>query len=194
MTTGNLTLDEFKDLCRTELGFLVINYGFREIPSGPDESANPFRVQFVRDDLTVTVEGIHYGRAAMLTIQDNIGRRIVPRILDPTFTLYPPKPVARKRPRGQASEIRLYASELKTLGNELLEGDFTAFERAIARKNAAWAEYEARRKFGTAIQEAVAAYRLQQWPRVIHLLEPFEADLSKAMGRKLAEARGRIDE
>ncbi len=195
MTERKLTLSEFKDLCRSALDFLVTDYGFQESPDGSDPNdANPFRVQFTRDDLTVTVEGIHYGDAAMLYIQDSLGRRIVPRELDPAGARFPLKPVRSKVQIGQADEIRLHASKLKTLGVELLQGDFTAFERAIARREAARADYERRQALGIAIQEAVAAYRLQQWSRVIELLEPLEDSLSKAMGKKLAKARDRVDE
>ena len=41
-------------------------------------------------------------------------------------------------------------------------------------------------------QEAVAAFRLEQWPRVVELLEPHEAELSSKMARKLATARQKL--
>jgi hypothetical protein len=193
MTESRLTLTDFKALCRAELEFLVTDLGFQECPPDSSQSSNPFQVQFIRDDLTVTVKGIHWGDAAMLYIRDKAGRRIIPEYLDPTFTLLPIKLVSSKHSPGQAEEIRRDASKLRTLGKELLQGDFTAFESAIARSEVKLdPEYQARRLRDIAVQEAVAAYRLQQWPRVIELLEPFEDTLSKRMARKLAEARERL--
>jgi hypothetical protein len=184
------TLEEFKALCRAELNWLVAEHGFREAEEDTSPFANPFKVQFVRDDLIVSVEGIHWGRAAMFSIHNRQGRSIGVRALDPTFV--PLAKTNRPPPPGQAAEIVYNARQLRTLGTRLLGGDFSAFEEAVARIDAAWAEHARHRRLSVAIQEAVAAFRLEQWPRVVELLEPHEAELSSKMARKLATARQKL--
>lgn len=181
------TLEEFKALCRAELGWLITEYGFREAEEDTSPFANPFKVQFVRDDLIVSVEGIHWGTAAMFSIRNRQGRSIGVRALDPTFV--PLAKTNRPPPPGQAAEIVYNARLLRTLGTRLLGGDFSAFEEAAARIDAAWAELGRRSQLSVAIEKAVAAFRLEQWARVIELLEPHEAEISPRMAKKLAVAR-----
>ena len=181
------TLDEFKHICHTELHWLVTEYGFREVAADAAQSDNPFRVLFVRDDLTVDIEGINYGSHVMFRIRDRHGRSIGVNNLDPAF-------VPSNKPHkwvevGQAVEIAHDARRLRALGTPLLEGDLSVFDSAIARAHAVRAAYASRQQFGVAVEKAVAAFRLEQWPRVIELLEPHEAALSPRMARKLATAR-----
>jgi len=126
----------------------------------------------------------------MFSIHNRQGRSIGVRALDPTFV--PLAKTNRPPPPGQAAEIVYNARQLRTLGTRLLGGDFSAFEEAVARIDAAWAERARHRRLSVAIQEAVAAFRLEQWPRVVELLEPHEAELSSKMARKLATARQKL--
>jgi hypothetical protein len=100
----------------------------------------------------------------------------------------------RPPPPGQAAEIIYNARLLRTLGTRLLGGDFSAFEEAAARIDAAWAELGRRSQLSVAIEKAVAAFRLEQWARVVELLEPHEAEISPRMARKLAVARQKLGE
>jgi hypothetical protein len=185
-------LEQFKALCRAELGWLITEYGFREAEEDTSPFANPFKVQFVRDDLIVSVEGIHWGTAAMFRIHNRQGRPIGVRELDPTFV--PLAKTNRPPPPGQAAEIVYSARLLRTLGTRLLGGDFSAFEEAAARIDAAWAELDRRSQSSVAIEKAVAAFRLEQWAQVVALLAPHEAEISPRMARKLAVARQKLGE
>ncbi len=185
-----LTLEEFKSLCRAELNWLVTEYGFGEAEEDTAQFANPFEVQFVRADLIIHVEGINYGDHVLFNIRDRHGRSISARALDPAFV--PLAKTNRPPPPGQAAEIVYNARLLRTLGTRLLGGDFSAFEEAVARIDAARAAYASRSQLSIAIQKAVAAFRLEQWARVVELLEPYEAEISPRMGRKLGAAREKI--
>lgn len=186
-----LTLEEFKSVCRAELNWLVTEYGFQEDKAQPvNPFANPFTVQFVRDDLTVVVEGINWGSHVLFRIRDRHGRTIGVRALNPDFV--PPVKPIRRAPKGQAAEIVHDAQLLRVLGTKLLEGNLAVFEDAIDRIEAARVERENRAQLPMAVEKAVAAFRLEQWPRVIELLEPHEAELSPRMGKKLATARQKV--
>ncbi len=184
-----LTLEEFKSLCRAELNWLVTEYGFQEDLAQP---VNPFTVQFVRDDLIIVVEGIMWGDGAILSIGDHQGRSIYLSALDPAFV--PSTKPSRRAPKGQAADIARHAQRLRTLGTRLLEGDFTVFEDAIARDEATRTAPRIDNRLNLAVQEAVAAFRLEQWPRVVELLEPHEAELSPRVAKKLAVARQKLGE
>ena len=123
------TLDEFKHICHTELHWLVTEYGFREVAADAAQSDNPFRVLFVRDDLTVDIEGINYGSHVMFRIRDRHGRSIGVNNLDPAF-------VPSNKPHkwvevGQAVEIAHDARRLRALGTPLLEGDLSVFDACL---------------------------------------------------------------
>ena len=141
---------------------------------------------FVRDDLTIDIEGVSYGNHVLFRIRDRHGRSIGVNNLDPAFV--PPNKPRKWVEVGQAAEIARDARRLRALGTPLLEGDLSVFDAAIARIDAVRAAYASRQQFGVAVQEAIAAFRLEQWPRVIELLEPHEAALSPRMARKLAAA------
>lgn len=185
------TLEAFKSACRAELNFLISEYGFVERDLEPTPSANPYRVRFARDDLEVLVEGLNYGLMASVTIRDRRGRTLHPLLLDPAFVLGDRKYAGRSK--GQLDDIRREARYLREHGGQLLAGDLSVLDDAIARRDAMhaaqWAAYDSRRRYGIAVQEAVAAFRLEQWGRVVALLEPHEAALSHRMARKLAVAR-----
>lgn len=184
------SLEIFLDTCRTEFRYLVTEFGFQEFNGPKEEFANPFKVSYVRDDLEISIEGIHYGSAAMVLITDKKRRVIGVRNLDPKFNPFDKQSIkAQPRATGQTNEIVQEARLLLKLGRELLDGDFSVFERAFDRKSQAGAEYEKRRALGIAIQEAVAAYEEGKWQVVVDLLEPHEFSLSKKMAKMLAFAR-----
>ncbi len=193
MTKENPALEKFLETCRTEFQFLVTDYGFHESIGQKDRYSNPFKLCFVRDDLEICIEGIHYGFGAMVWISDKRLRKIGVRNLDPQFDPFDKKSVqdmntATNQTDAIAEEVRL----LIRYGKELLNGDFSVFERAFDRKSQALAEYEQRRAFGVAIQEAITAYDEGKWQVVVDLLEPHEVSLSKKMAKKLAFARTHV--
>ena len=187
------SLDEFKHICRTELQYLVTDFGFRESPEAADQSSNPVRMQFVRDDLTVTVEGIQYGTAALMVLQDKRDRLLsVNQLTSQSDPLNRRSAKSKHHRSNQTEDIQRNAKLLKEYGTELLSGDFAVFERAIARLETANIEYQRRRELGIADQKAVAAFRQEEWQEVVELLEPREATLSKAMAKRLTLARSRL--
>ena len=193
MTENHPALEKFLNTCRTEFQFLITDFGFQEFQGPKKEFANPFRLCFVRDDLEISIEGIHYGSAAMVLLTDNKHRVLGPRNLDPAFNPLDKKAVkALPKANGQTEEIAQAARLLLEHGRDLLNGDFSVFERAFARKTQVWAEYGKRSAFGIAVQEAVAAYDEEKWQDVVNLLEPHEANLSKKMAKKLAFARSQL--
>lgn len=193
MTENHPALEKFLNTCRTEFRFLVTDFGFQEYKVSRKEYANPFKLSFIRDDLEISIEGIHYGSAAMVLLTDKKKRVLAPRNLDPVFNPLDRKTVRTlQKANGQTEEIAQEARLLLEHGRDLLNGDFSVFENAFARKTQAWAEYEKRREFGIATQEAVKAYDEGKWQDVIELLEPHEPNLSKKMAKKLAFARSQI--
>ena len=193
MTENNSALEKFLNTCRTEFRFLITDFGFQELKEPKKAFSNPFKLCFVRDDLEVSIEGIHYGSAAMVLLTDKKQRTVSPRNLDPAFNPFGKKTVkALPKTNGQTDEIVQEARLLLEHGRDLLNGDFSVFDRAFDRKKQVWAEYEKRNAFGVAIQEAVAAYDEGKWRDVVLLLEPHEPNLSKKMAKKLAFARSQL--
>jgi hypothetical protein len=193
VNTSIPSLAEFEDACRAHFEFLVRDHGFREDHRAKHPNANPFLVAFVRDDLEVTIEGIHWGDAALVLLRDKIGRTLGPLNLDPEFE--PLKRSGRahvKRAPSQIEDIARQAQLLRVHGASMLKGDTASWEAAIARVEAAKAAYQLRRERGIAMQEAIAAYRREDWREVVRLLGPHEADLPKTLEKKLAHARGRL--
>lgn len=185
--------DRFKAACRAEFAFLVSDYGFTELPPEPTPYADPFKVRFVRDDLEVIIQGINYGQNVITTIQDGQGRAIWPLYLHPDFVPYT-NPIPRAS--GQLNQIAQDAQWLHEHGRALLAGDRSVLYAALARYEAGRARYETalaeRRRLPVAVEAAVAAFRAQEWARVVELLEPHEAELSPRMARKLATAREKL--
>jgi hypothetical protein len=191
MTSKNASLEKFLDTCRTEFEFLVTEFGFQEISEKVQH--NPYKLSFFRDDLLISIEGIHYGSAALILIRDRNDRVLSPANLDPKFVpLDKQSAKSIQKTSGQSDDIQLAARLLREHGTELLEGNFTVFEEAYARKEKAVQQYEERRMFGIAIQQAVAAYEQGEWHTVVTLLEPHESSLSKKMVKKLSHARGQL--
>ena len=181
-------VENFKNICRSEFSYLLADFGFREVDIPPGEFENEFKIRFVRHDLTIVVEGIHYGTAAMVYLRDPRGREIFPILLKPDF-----RPLTSKRPKpkltSQIEEIKEEAQLLYQYGMDLLKGDFSIFERTLEKRRRAWAEYEARSEFGIAVQEAVEAFRNQDWSKVVKSLAPYEDRISPRMTKKLKTAR-----
>ena len=191
MTDKNASLEKFLDTCRTEFQFLVVKYGFQEISEVGQY--NPYKLSFIRDDIIISIEGIHYGSSALILIRDKNGRKLTPGNLDPNFVPLDKQSMKSiQKTSGQSDEIALDARLLLEHGTELLEGDFTVFEEAFARKEKAWQQYKERRSFGITIQDAVAAYNQEEWHTVVTLLEPYERNLSKKMEKKLTYAKSHL--
>jgi len=181
-------IEKFKNVCRNEFSYLLTKFGFREDNAKLGEFENEFQIRFIRHDLTVVIEGIHHGSSTMVYIQDIKHRQIFPMLLKPDF-----QPARNKKTKpkliGQAEEIKVEAQLLLQYGNELLKGDFSEFERAFEKKGKAWAGNESRRQFGVAVQEAVDAFRNQDWSKVVESLESYEEKISVKMAKKLKTAR-----
>lgn len=186
------TLEQFLATARAEFAFLVSVYGFEERAAEPAVYVNPYAVRFVREGLEIIVQGAGYGAMADTIIRDRRGRKLRPVQLHPDFVLYT-HPIPG--PGGQLNDLVRQAQWLREYGGALLAGDLTVMDDALARDQAARDEYEPaqreRRRLGIALQEAVAAYRAEQWAQVVELLEPHEAALSPKMARRLATARQR---
>lgn len=184
------TLSEFQETCRTQLSYLVSKYGFVEDIPEEETGDNPFKVRFLRDDLLIVVEGMNYGQTATLTIFDHNGRKIWPSLLiDPD---HEPRSKDSLRRGGQLEQITQEAQCLLEYGQGLLVGDLSVMNVALARLEERWADHQARRKFGIAVQEGVKAYDQENWPRVIALLAPHETELSPRMAKKLEIARQKL--
>ena len=181
-------IEKFKDICRNEFGYLLKDFGFHEIDYPPSEFENKFKIRFVRNDFTVIIEGIHYGTAAMVYLQDLKGRKIFPRLLNPDFQPNPSKK-AKYKPTSQLEDIKEEARLLHQYGASLLRGDFAVFESALEKRRLAWAGYEDRSNFGIAVQEAVEAFKNQDWFKIVKSLEPYENRISSRMAKKLKTAR-----
>lgn len=181
-------IDEFKNICRSEFDYLLTEFGFQEDTSPLGEFENEFQIRFVRHDLTVIAEGIHHGSAAVVYLQDSQKRWITPIQLKPDFQPNPSK-TPKPKPTSQSDDIKEEARLLLQYGMGLLNGDFSGFERALDKTKTAWEEYESRRRFGVAEQEAVAAFKNGDWSRGIDALQPYENQLSARMLKKLNEAR-----
>jgi len=193
MTENNPALEKFLNTCQTEFQFLITDFGFKEFYGLREAFDNPFKFYFVRDDLEISIEGIHYGSAAMVLLTDKKHRVLGVRDLDPQFDPFDKKDgKSLQKSTGQTDDIVHEARLLLKHGRELLNGDFLVFERAFARKGQAWAGYGKRRAFGIAVQEAVAAYNEGRWQVVVDLLEPHEPNLSKKMAKKLVFARTQL--
>ena len=186
-----LSTKEFKDICRNEFSYLIDNFEFHEDDSLLSPYDNEFQIKFRRQDFVVIVEGIHYGSAAMVTLEDTKDRRISVEQLNPEFEPLKRKKSTARRP-GQIEDIKRGARLLYQYGLELLKGDFSVFEQAIHKEAVAWNEYEDRRSFGVAEQEAVASFKKQEWQKVVDALEPYEEKISKRMKRKLIFAREQL--
>ncbi len=185
-------VENFKNICRSEFGYLITDFGFREIDYPLSEFENEFKIRFVRHDFTVIVEGIHYGTAATVVLQDLKGQRIFPRLLNPDFQPNPSKKV-RYKTTSQSEDIKEEARLLHQYGMDLLKGDLSVFERALEKRKTARAEYEGRRKFGVAVQEAVEAFKNQDWLNVVKSLEPYEERISPKLAKKLKAAKENLD-
>ncbi|HAV78137.1 MAG TPA: hypothetical protein DCX53_12380 [Anaerolineae bacterium] len=181
-------IENFKNICRNEFSYLLTEYGFQEEDATLREFENEFQIRFVRPDLTVVIEGIHYGSAATVYLYDSKKRKTFPRLLNPDFQPFPSKRIKRKM-TSQEEEIKEESQLLLLYGTDLLKGDFSSFERALEKTQIFWAKYKSRRQFGVAEQEAVEAYRNQDWTKVVEALEPYEEKISKKMGKKLNIAR-----
>lgn len=181
-------IENFKNICRNEFGYLLSEFGFHEDDTPLGEFDNEFQIRFIRHDLTIVIESIHYGSSTMIYIQDKNYRQISPILLKPDF-----QPSLGKRPKpkvtSQEEEIKEEAQLLLQYGTELLKGDFAVFERAFEKTRKAWAGYESRRQYGVSVQEAVDAFKNHDWAKVIDLLEPYEDKISKKMAKKLNIAR-----
>lgn len=181
-------IKKFKNLCLNEFGYLLSEFGFHEDDTPLGEFDNEFQIRFIRHDLTIFIEGIHYGSSTMIYIQDKKHREISPILLKPDF-----QPSLGKRPKpkvtSQEEEMKKEARLLLQYGTELLKGDFSVFERAFEKTRKAWAGYESRRQHGVSVQKAVDAFRNHDWGKVIKLLEPYEDKMSKKMTKKLNTAR-----
>lgn len=184
-------IENFKYICRNEFGYLLRDFGFQEIEYPPSEFKNEFKIRFVRNDFTVIVEGIHYGMAATVDLQDMKGRKIFPRLLNPDFQPNPGK-TPKFKSTSQEEDIKEEARLLYKYGMDLLKGNFVVFERAFEKRRLSRAEYQNRRNFGIAVQEAVEAFKNRDWLKVIKSLEPYEDRISPKMARKLKSAREHI--
>lgn len=181
-------IEKFKSVCRNEFDFLLTEFGFREDNTPLGEFDNEFQIRFIRNDLTIVVEGIHYGSAAMVYLYDSNDRKIFPILLMPGFQSFPSKR-PKSKPSDQIEDIKKEAQMLYQYGIELLKGDFSVFEHAYSKAETAYIEYESRRQFGIAEQRAITAFKKQEWSKVIEALEPYENKISSRMAKKLNIAR-----
>jgi hypothetical protein len=181
-------IEDFKNTCRSTFNYLVTDFGFKEDKSPPGEFENEFQIRFIRSDLTVVVEGIHHGSAAVVYLQDVHRHQISPIQLKPDFQPFSGK-LRRTPPKGQPEDIKEESRLLREYGMGLLNGDFSAFDHALEKARNAWDGYESRRRFGIAEQEAITAFNNQSWSKVVETLEPYEDKISARMARKLKIAR-----
>jgi len=184
---------KFKEICRNEFQFLILEHDFREAtdesevsPFGGRCGSAKYSVCFVRHDLAIQIDGAGYGSSADIAIVDRMSRSISP------YHLIPSHKKIDGRVVGQAEKIAQVARVLREYGIELLKGNHEVFEVVCERLEGARQLYEERRLFGIAIQEAVAAFIVEDWQTVVRLLEPYEGALSKKMAKKLAHAKGQL--
>jgi hypothetical protein len=117
------TFEELVSLCRGEFAFLT-PLGFVEVPLPDRPFTNPFQVRFSNGKLTVVIEGINWGQAAMTHFEDAAGVQ-VPDIL---FVPHDQRPKPSKRRKSdQRSEICTAAARIQQFCIPVLTGDMASF-------------------------------------------------------------------
>lgn len=188
------SLDEFKERCRSAFAFLT-QFGFQESVCGTDVRANPFEVHFRKDGWEIVVAGESYGFAAGLILTGPDGRSAA------LGYLLPQKEWRDRRQefeRGQLGDIACHARCLRAHGEQILRGDFDAFNALLVRQTAAIEANRAfqerhieERKLDRLAGEARDLFRLGRFANVVAILAPFEKVLPPAQVKLLALARER---
>jgi hypothetical protein len=202
MTTSPTRL-EFQATVRDAFGFLVREFGFREVqPRASRREPDAFVVRFANTTTAVQVEGINWGFAAQVVVGeaaagDQLGTAV------PLWAI-----MKLRRPdlyeeitgsAGQLADIRVYARALREAAVEVLTGDFAVFGDARALVEARAAEYgtshmqQAREhRHHAAVASAAEAFRAGDFSRVVELLAPHADLLTPAERGRLEYARTRV--
>lgn len=136
------------------------------------------------------MEGINWGQHAMLSITRN-NRIMGIRSLCPSVISAPKKPKNYiSRAASQTDDIKRHSYELREYGKDLLNGDFSFFDKVSFQKQVNSAES---RKI-SAISKALAAYRTEEWQTIVDLLESDEAELPEGMLKILNIARDKVQQ
>ena len=201
--TKSPTAIEFKETARHAFGYLVREFGFREVePPAKHLEVNPFLVWFANATTLVQVEGINYGFAAQVILGPavagdewastvplwSIVKHRRPDLYEDTF-----------RAPGQLRDIQGAAVALREAASEVLRGDFRVFGTARATIDAeavqqrrteqdSWRE----RDHQIAAAGAADAFRAKDFKRVVELLQPHAKLLTSAELKQLAYARARV--
>jgi len=203
MTTSPTPL-EFQETVRDAFGFLVREFGCREVDSRASrrERRDPFVLRFANTTTLVQVEGINWGFAAQVVVGEALAG-------DQWGSAVPLWAIMKhRRPDlyqeittspGQLADIRVYARALREAAADVLRGDFAVFGAARALVDAQAIEHgisqtrQAREDSHHADAEsAVEAFRAGDFPRVVELLAPHAAVLTPAEKGRLAYARRRV--
>lgn len=198
MSTPSPTLIEFKETVRDAFGYLVRDFGFREVEApaqGPE--SNPFLISFANTTTLVQVEGINWGFAAQVILGPAAAADTVP-----LWAL-----IKHRRPElyaqlagssGQLADIRFYAHALREVAEDVLRGEFGVFAAASGIVDEEWkqqrlrdAEEALEQNRRTAVADAGVALRAKDFQRVVDLLTPHTEQLTAAERAKLDYARAR---
>lgn len=120
------TPEEFAETCRAAFMFVVVEYGFREVPCS--DLPERFCIRFARDQRVIEIRGEGYGTTAAC--------RVFCGDKGPLSLIYlVPHPMRPKRSRrrdrmGQLDHIREWADLARAHAREFLGGDTSRFEAA----------------------------------------------------------------
>ncbi|MFC1925425.1 hypothetical protein ACFLW2_01860 [Chloroflexota bacterium] len=132
----NQALQHFKSVCEKEFSFLVDDFGFTPTFLPPGEFVNDFQFRLSNSKITIVIEGINYGNNAMVSIEDNYGRSVVPNQLMPGWKPFAKLKRQRKKDRlNQDQQIAQAAKQLMDYGQDVLNGDLERFQKIGDRLN-----------------------------------------------------------
>lgn len=117
-------LEHFKAVCEREFKFLVEEYAFVPEPSPPKEFKNRFKYRLGNGAISLVVEGIGYGRDAIVILQDKNGRFVSIGCLLPGWEPFAKKKRSKKLDAlNQDEQVALAARQLKKYGQDILRGE-----------------------------------------------------------------------
>jgi hypothetical protein len=121
------SLAEFLAACDRECAFLVREHGFVRLDE-PLEY-NRFSVRFRKGELEVHVYGENYGQTASCDLVQG-GERLPLGLLVPAARR--PARTRRGAVPGQLAQVQAIAATLEAHAGDVLRGDFTRFDAALA--------------------------------------------------------------
>jgi hypothetical protein len=199
----NQFLQHFRAVCEKEFGFLIEEYEFTPAPLPAGEFVNEFQCRLSNGMLTLVVEGVAYGRDAMVSMEDNCGRSVGIACLLPGWAPFAkPKKRKEKNRLDQDQQIAQAAQQLREHGQDILNGDLERFNKIGDRINSIMKRFEEeareaslsspeQRVANAAASEAGHAFKRGDYALVAKLLEPHLELLPPSQRKRYEVARQR---